>query len=139
MAIDGRINVDVLFHDTDGTTSLKVVSLEDSTAYTTGKVAIVTGTCGTTAVSINASSLTYKNAAGDAVSFSNPLIRATFSATPQANIVGTGSVAGAGSGSRNNQVAVFETLSQSFYAGAAGYSVSTTAGTASYTLVLYGT
>jgi hypothetical protein len=45
MAIDGRINVDVLFHDTDGTTSLKVVSLEDSTAYTTGKVAIVTGTC----------------------------------------------------------------------------------------------
>jgi hypothetical protein len=45
MAIDGRINVDVLFHDTDGTTSLKVVSLEDSTAYTTGQVAIVTGTC----------------------------------------------------------------------------------------------
>jgi hypothetical protein len=61
MAIDGRINVDVLFHDTDGTASLKVVSLEDSTAYTTGQVAIVTGTCGTTAVTINASSLTYKD------------------------------------------------------------------------------
>ena len=52
MAINGRINVDVLFHDTDGTTSLKVVSLEDATEYTTGKVAIVTGTVGTTQVNL---------------------------------------------------------------------------------------
>jgi hypothetical protein len=69
MAIDGRINVDVLFHDTDGTTSLKVVSLEDSTAYTTGKVAIVTGTVGTTEVSVSISPGTYRDASGAIVNF----------------------------------------------------------------------
>lgn len=72
MAIDGRINVDVLFHDTDGTTSLKVVSLEDSTAYTTGKVAVITGTAGTTDVTFSSlGQTTYRNAAGTLVSFSS--------------------------------------------------------------------
>jgi hypothetical protein len=71
MAIDGRINVDVLFHDTDGTTSLKVVSLEDSTAYTTGKVAIVTGTVGTTEVSVSISPGTYRDASGAIVNFTS--------------------------------------------------------------------
>jgi hypothetical protein len=69
MAINGRINVDVLFHDTDGTTSLKVVSLDDSTEYTTGKVAIVTGTLGTAAATVSISPTTYRNAAGELVSF----------------------------------------------------------------------
>jgi len=71
MAINGRINVDVLFHDTDGTTSLKVVSLEDSTEYTTGKVAIVTGTVGTAAVAISTQPSSYKDASGSLVSFSS--------------------------------------------------------------------
>lgn len=65
MAIDGRINVDVLFHDTDGTASLKVVSLEGSTSHTSGKVAIVTGTCGTSQQSISTAS--YRDAAGQEV------------------------------------------------------------------------
>jgi hypothetical protein len=138
MAIDGRINVDVLFHDTDGTASLKVVSLEDTTAYTTGKVAIVTGTCGTAAVAIT-DGLSYKDAAGNVVTFNSPIRRAAFSANPAANIVGTGASAGAGSASRNNQAAVVETLVQNAYSLASGFSVSTTAGTASFTLVLYGT
>ena len=56
--------MDVLFHDTDGTTSLKVVSLEDSTAYITGKVAIVTGTCGTTNVTVATSPSTFRDASG---------------------------------------------------------------------------
>jgi hypothetical protein len=81
MAIDGRINVDVLFHDTDGTTSLKVVSLEDSTAYTTGKVAIVTGTCGTTEVSVSISPGTYRDASGAIVNFTS-VSRFAFAATP---------------------------------------------------------
>ena len=71
MSIEGRINVDCLFHDKDGTASLKVVSLQDSKEYTTGKVAIITGTAGTAQVSFASIGPTsYKNAAGDTVSFS---------------------------------------------------------------------
>jgi hypothetical protein len=70
MALNGRINVDVLFHDTDGTTSLKVVSLEDSTEYTSGKVAVVTGTVGVAPVTVlQAGDTTYRDASGQVVSF----------------------------------------------------------------------
>lgn len=132
MAIDGRINVDVLFHDTDGTASLKVVSLEGSTAHTSGKVAIVTGTCGTTAVTIATNPSVYRNASGSLVSFST-IERVAFAATPSATV----DVQQRGAGgdnyitSRNGQVAVVDTPAVTF--------VYTTAGTASYTLVLYGT
>jgi hypothetical protein len=72
MPLNGRINVDVLFHDTAGTTSLKVVSLEGSTEYTTGKVAIVTGTAGTAATTVAATlSLPYRDASGSLVTFSD--------------------------------------------------------------------
>ena len=75
MSIEGRINVDVLFHDRDGTASLKVLSLQESKEYTTGKVAIVHGTAGTTNVTFTTSdagapSSTYRNASGELVSFS---------------------------------------------------------------------
>ena len=132
MASDGRINVDVLFHDTDGTTSLKVVSLEDSTAYTTGKVAIVTGTCGTATVTINVAPSTYRDASGALVSLAS-VERIAFAATPGANI-DTGQRTSGGDNvitSRNGQVSIVDVPSVSW--------VYTTAGTASYTLVLYGT
>ena len=67
MSIEGRINIDVLFHDKDGTTSLKVVSLQDSKEYTSGSFAFVSGTCGTSAVGINLGPTPYRNAAGDLV------------------------------------------------------------------------
>lgn len=132
MAIDGRINVDVLFHDTDGTASIKVVSLEDSTAYATGKVAIVTGTCGTTALTIATSPSVYRNASGSLVSFST-IERVAFAATPSATVDVQQRGAGGDNSitSRSGQVAVVDTPAVTF--------VYTTAGTASYTLVLYGT
>ena len=132
MAIDGRINVDVLFHDTDGTASLKVVSLEDSTAYTTGKVAIVTGTCGTATVTINVAPSTYRDASGALVSLAS-VQRIAFAATPAANI-DTGQRTSGGDNvitSRNGQITIVDVPSVDW--------VYTTAGTASYTLVLYGT
>lgn len=67
MSIDGRINVDVLFHDKDGTASLKVVSLQDSDAYTSGTVAIMSGTCNTTGVTLSFGPTTYRNASGQLV------------------------------------------------------------------------
>lgn len=67
MSIEGRINVDVLFHDKDGTASLKVLSLQDSDAYTTGEAAYWSGTCGTTAVTLSFGPTTYRDAAGSLV------------------------------------------------------------------------
>lgn len=67
MSIEGRISVDCLFHDKDGTASLKVVSLHDSDAYTTGQVAYWSGTCGTAAVTLTFGPTTYRNAAGGLV------------------------------------------------------------------------
>ena len=67
MSIEGRINVDVLFHDKDGTASLKVLSLQDADAYTTGQAAYWSGTCGTTAVTLQFAPSTYRDAAGQLV------------------------------------------------------------------------
>jgi hypothetical protein len=133
MAINGRINVDVLFHDTDGTTSLKVVSLEGSTEYTTGKVAIVTGTVGTGTVGISIPP-TYRNADGSLSTLAAPS-RVAFSATggnlvqlSDANLLSLQSKSGAVS------VSDMEPIDDNLSIQVIG-----TAGTASYTLVIYGT
>ena len=134
MAIDGRINIDVLFHDTDGTTSLKVVSLEESTAYTSGKVAVVSGTVGTSQQSIVISD--YRDAAGQQVSFSGVTRVAIQSSgrelryltSSQPEIIGLVSRGRLAVGDINP---VFAALNN--------HRIRTTAGTASYTLVLYGT
>jgi hypothetical protein len=68
MTLDGRVNVDVLFHDKNGTSSIKVVTLNNSVEYPNGTVAVVTGTAGTQAVSFGSiGQTTYRNAAGQAV------------------------------------------------------------------------
>lgn len=130
MAIDGRINVDVLFHDTDGTTSLKVVSLEDSTAYTTGKVAIVTGTVGTSEIQILSTTTGYRAANGQLVSITTP-VRFAFAADNSSQCVQS---AGANLVSSGNRVGIAECIGTDFNLQVIG-----TAGTASYTLVIYGT
>jgi hypothetical protein len=68
MTLDGRVNVDVLFHDTNGTSAIKVVTLNHSEEYPSGKVAVVTGTAGTAAITLGSiGQTTYRNAAGQAV------------------------------------------------------------------------
>ena len=67
MSIEGSINVSALFHDRDGITAMKVVSLRSSNEYTTGKVAIITGTAGTAQTSIAFEDV-YRDAAGELVS-----------------------------------------------------------------------
>jgi len=132
MSIEGRITVDALFHDKDGTASLKVLSLDKSTAYSTGKVAVYTGVLGTNSVSINPASGGYRDASGSVVSISS-LSRFAFVAGKRCVI----------------EVASENTL---LWAEANQAVVSNTeqgvdqltitpnaAGTATYTLVLYGT
>jgi hypothetical protein len=76
MSVRGTIAVDVAF--TDGTSSaagssLNTITLRDATEYTTGKVAIVSGTVGTAAVTVSTAGagLGYRNAAGQLVTFSD--------------------------------------------------------------------
>jgi hypothetical protein len=72
--VSGTISVNVEFRDTttsSGVQSLKTVTLRDATEYTSGKVAIVTGTVGTSAVNLGTlGTTTYRNASGSVVSFS---------------------------------------------------------------------
>jgi len=133
MAIDGRITVDVLFHDTDGTASLKVVSLEDSTEYTSGKVAIVTGTVGTAAATVDPSATGYIDASGTEVTLQPESV--ALSASPSACTYQEDPEVGGflfRICSENGRVAITSIDNSE------PLRVQTTAGTASYTLVLYG-
>ena len=133
MSIEGRINVDVLFHDKDGTASLKVVSLQDSQAYTSGKVAIVSGTCGTTAVTIQVAPTAYRDASGAFVSFFE-IERYVIKSGPVALVMNNPTVT-----VYANSLSIIPTSYGDF--GDAGQlpTVRTNGGTSSYTIAMYGT
>ena len=133
MSIEGRIAVDVSFADkADGTgvQSLKKITLVDTDAYTTGKVALFTGTCGTGTVTlVDDGVTTYKDSSGSAVTFATVKRCA-------AQIVGTNVIVYDGLNvtviCTNGVVSVFEPSSKTI-------TVNTFSGTASYTVVVYGT
>jgi hypothetical protein len=133
MSIEGRIAVDVSFADSAtsaGVQSLKKITLTDTTPYTSGKVAIVTGTAGTAFVNVDVAPSAYKDASGATVSFS-AVRHFVFSAKGSAcrcsqDFITVESVDGLACVSRAA-------------GGDDGFAIQTTAGTASYTLVLYGT
>jgi hypothetical protein len=70
MSVEGRISVDVVFHDTDGTNAINVVSLQSSTQYTTGKVAVITRTVSSGTITLDWAD--YRDAQGQPVSIGNP-------------------------------------------------------------------
>ena len=132
MSIEGRIAVDVSFADkADGTgvQSLKKITLVDTDAYTTGKVALLTGTCGTGTVTlVDDGVTTYKDSSGSAVTFATVKRCA-------AQIVGTNVIVYDNTSQiicTNGVVSVFEPSSKTI-------TVNTFSGTASYTVVVYGT
>jgi hypothetical protein len=138
--IKGRFGIDVLFTDSTvagGAKSLKTITLQHATEYDTGKVAVVSGTCGTAVVSVPVAPTTYRNAAGNLVSFAS-VSRVAFSATGAAMVACDGS-GGCGENdwtiySRAGQVAVSEAVETASFS----INVMGTAGTAAYTLVMYG-
>jgi len=73
MAVSGTVNISASFIDSDETTGVeseKKVSLASANVHTGGKVALVSGTCGTAVVNVDLTSLGYVNAAGETVSMS---------------------------------------------------------------------
>lgn len=135
MSIEGRIAVDVGFTDSassDGVQAVKRLALTSTDSQTTGKVAIVTGTCGTAAVAIAVAPSTYRDADGSLVSFTT-VDRFAFAASAAARCAeATGSGAAISSASR-------VALSDARGGGTAGFSVSAYSGTASFTVVVVGT
>lgn len=131
MSVTGRVNVGVVFHDTDGDSSIKVVSLDDARAYTTGKVASVSGTCGTAAVSISLGSLGYRDASGALVTLTS-VTDVFFSATADSVLTATG--ASASLWATGNRVSA-----TALPVAPSGLTVASRTGTASYTIVLHGT
>jgi microcompartment protein CcmK/EutM len=138
--IKGRFGIDVLFTDSTvagGAKSLKTITLQHATEYDFGKVAVVTGTAGTAVSTVSVAPTTYQNAAGDAVSFAS-VSRVAFQADGP-NMVACDGSGGCGIDdwtiySRAGQVAVSEALETSAFS----INVVGTAGTANYTLVMYG-
>jgi len=135
MATNGSINVSALFHDTDGTTAINVVSLKSSTEYTTGKVAIITGTAGTAQTNIALGGV-YKNAAGEAVTIGQ-IQKVLYSWSNQGiRILELVDV--------DNTVLRFLSRNSEVAAGSAQYIVSarltaSTQNTGTYTILIYGT
>ena len=130
MSIEGRIAIDVGFTDTytaSAVQSVQRISLTSTDAYTTGKVAVISGTCGTALVTIIANPTSYRDASGSVVSFSN-VTRIAFQSSRACNYVD----------SANDLISqtfsVFATSMTDMQIGVTG-----TSGTASYTIVLYGT
>lgn len=139
--VRGRIAVDVLF--TDSTTSsdeqsLKTITLQDATEYTSGKVAIVTGTMSTGTISVPRTAVPYLNSLGSQVSMSQ-WNRLAFSSTQQAGVFfSTSFPPVSGPRSSSGQVAL-STIPAGFTASSfISIIPDYTAGTSSYTLVLYG-
>lgn len=134
MSLEGRIAVDVAFSDSatsTGTQSLKRLVVTSTDAYSSGKVALVSGTCGTAAVAIAVAPSTYKDSSGAAVSFAS-VSRFAFAASAAAVC---SEAAGAGVAiSGGNRLSVCDSRA----GGTAGFNVSAYSGTASYTLVIYG-
>lgn len=135
MSVSGRIAIDVEFIDRTSTaagSSLNTIALRNASEYATGKVAVIAGTCSTSAVTVATALAAYRDAAGSAVTFTS-LSRVAFSSPTLAYLdceqrgLGSDNIIA----SRNGEVTVVDTPSVTF--------VYTTAGTASFTLVLYGT
>lgn len=133
MSIEGRISIDALFHDKDGTASLKVVSLQDSRAYSSGKVAIVSGTCATSAVTIQVAPTAFRDASGAFVSFVE-IQRFVIKSGPIALILNQPNVT-----VDANAISVVSNAVGDFDDPGQLPTVRTNAGTTTYTIVMYGT
>ena len=91
MSIEGRISVDALFHEKDGS-AISVVTLQGSKAYGSGKVAIVSGTASnSTPVSFfPQSGVPYRDASGELVTFSSVSVLAAFGQDINVEAIGIG-------------------------------------------------
>jgi len=133
MAVSGTVNVSASFVDTDETTGVvseKKVSLASADVHTGGKVALVTGTCGTAVVNIDLTSLGYRDAAGELVTL-DIVQRMALKANPGAFAEFVDSGEKLKSLCDRVSIECVQNTDDTIH-------VYTTAGTSTYTLLLYG-
>lgn len=140
MSLEGLVSTSALFHEKDGTASMKVVNAASAESYSSGKIAIVSGTCGTTLASVDFSQ--YKTAAGEDFDVLNvtSVRRLAFSATPSAIMETSGMIPEMYVGSRSGEVSIVSSPGVEGVTPVAPPQVSVRAisGTASYTVMLLG-
>jgi hypothetical protein len=132
MSIDGRISIDAIFHDTDGTASISVVSLNESEEYSSGVVAVITGTASGVQQILPVTPTTYRNAAGNLVSLSqckHVIVKSNSGTVVYGDLTNSVSVPPGRAAS----------LATDLNSGNADISIYADGGTASYTIILYGT
>lgn len=141
MTIAGRIAIDATFNDTDSTSSVqstKTISLVSSlSATSTNKVAVVSGTMTTAGTTLSASPTTYRDASGSTVSMTQVRF-ALFQASEDATLSDAGTTCKLRSrlgqpayGAVTNGIGDSLTIARTS-------ALTWSAGTASYTVVLYG-
>lgn len=139
MSLAGSIAVAVEFRNSTtstGVQSLKTIEMRDTTAYATGKVAIVSGTVGTTSTLLwNLDGLQfggYRDATGQLVQFAAVTRIAMRASGPHGTVVRDATEGIVELLSINNDVAIGNNI---------GFQIDihTLSGTASFTAVLYGT
>jgi hypothetical protein len=141
-SVRGTIAVDVALTDstsTSGGSSLNTITLRDATEYTSGKVAIVSGTVGSGVVTIQRTAVGYVNSLGQSVSFSTIERVALRSSSPITLYYRTSFPAIAGLSSSGDRVSVSDVPAALQSQASLGLLLDNTSATASYTLVLYGT
>ena len=136
MSIEGRIAVDVGFSEStsaSGVQSLKRIALTSTDSYSSGKVAVISGTASTQVTTIPVNPSTFRDASGSLVAFTSSVSRVAFKSS------GPASVSDASSGSivlcDGNSVSVFSLTGN----GGDDLQIQSASGTVSYTIVIYGT
>jgi hypothetical protein len=137
MSVSGRIAIDVEFTDktsVDGAQSLRTVALRNANEYATGKVAVVTGTVGTAQQSISLVGI--RDASGQQIAFSSVTRVAMQSSGVQVRYL-VSSLPEVVALAASDEMSVGSVLSP--FLSLSNHRLRTTSGTASFTLVLYGT
>lgn len=136
MSIEGRIAVDVGFSEStsaSGVQSLKRIALTSTDSYSSGKVAVISGTASIQVTTIPVNPSTFRDASGSLVAFTSSVSRVAFKSS------GPASVSDASSGSivlcDGNSVSVFSLTGN----GGDDLQIQSASGTISYTIVIYGT
>lgn len=132
--IRGKLAIDVQFKDSttaEGVSSVKTIAEQYASEYTTGNILTLSGTCGTSAVSVAVAPSTYKDSTGEVVS----LASVNWFAFRASSLARCDEAAGDGVAVSDSDLLSVSVAN----GGTAGFSVYADTGTATYTLVVYGT
>lgn len=132
MSTEGRVIIDALFYDRDGTVSINVVSLNNTVAVNGGEVAVSEGIASVDPVLANGSG--YRDASGELVVFNEHHLFAV-AATGTISITSVAAGDGLTNVTVTDGVAVIQNPSGG---GIDGLYVSTYSGTARYSIMFIG-